>query len=107
MAEYYHIYDYSQIPITFLSILVRGLREDSRIYRRQTKTNLSVSNMLLAGINDRLSLILYSKTKDAINGVNRPSLILESLEEDNYKAFNSKDDFMKEREKFLEKKGGK
>ncbi len=58
---------------------------------------LSPNQLLLAGIQDRLSLLVYSKTKDAEKGINYPKLILDILE-NNISGFSSGEDFMKERE---------
>lgn len=106
LAEYYHIYDYKKLPPSYLSILVAGLREDSRVYVKIADSKMTTEKMLLSGILDRLSLLVYANTKDAIKGVNKPHLILDSLNEERYREYRSGDDFMKAREKIMKRVRG-
>lgn len=100
LAETYNILDYKKIALNKLAILACGLRDNSRIKLKMSENILSPNQFLLAGIQDRLSLLVYSKTKDAEKGINYPKLILDSLE-NNISGFTSGEDFMKERERIM------
>ena len=100
LAETYNIFDYKKLALNELAILACGLRNNSRIKMKMTDNILSPNQLLLAGIQDRLSLLVYSKTKDAEKGINYPKLILDILE-NNISGFSSGKDFMKERERIM------
>ena len=100
LAETYNILDYKKLALNKLAILACGLRNNSRIKMKMTDNILSPNQLLLAGIQDRLSLLVYSKTKDAEKGINYPKLILDILE-NNISGFSSGKDFMKERERIM------
>lgn len=100
LAETYNIFDYKKLALNKLAILACGLRDDSRIKLKMSKNILSPNQFLLAGIQDRLSLLVYSKTKDAEKGINYPKLILDNLE-NKINGFSSGEDFMKERERIM------
>lgn len=57
-AETYHIYDYMSLPATLAGTLAAGLRENSRIRLRMTDRKAPINTILLAGIIDRLSVLL-------------------------------------------------
>lgn len=100
LAETYNIFDYKKLALNELAIFACGLRDDSRIKLKMSKNILSPNQFLLAGIQDRLSLLVYSKTKDAEKGKNYPKLILDSFE-NKIDSFSSGEDFMKERERIM------
>lgn len=100
LAETYNILDYKKLALNELAILACGLRDDSRIKLKMSDNILSPSQFLLAGIQDRLSLLVYTKTKDAEKGKNYPKLILDELE-NKIDSFSSGEDFMKERERIM------
>lgn len=57
---------------------------------------------------DLLSWLVWSKTPDAQIGTNRPKSLVDILLNDSEaekEGFDSEEDFMKEREKFLRKEG--
>ena len=101
LAETYQIYDYRQLPLQMVAVFSYGLREDSRIKMSISKQSVPLETMLLAGLSDRLSLLLWTKTKDAEHGRNRPASILESLtnvkKESSHLSFDSGEEFMKAR----------
>lgn len=78
MAETYHIYDIYGMPARQVARFAVGLRADSRTIMKLTGTNVPVNTLLLAGIVDRLSILMWSMTPDA-QGMNRPVLITEKL----------------------------
>ena len=100
LAETYNILDYKKLALNKLAILACGLRDNSRIKLKMSENILSPNQFLLAGIQDRLSLLVYSKTKDAEKGKNYPKLILDSFE-NKVDSFSSGEDFMKERERIM------
>ena len=101
LAETYQIYDYRQLPLQLVAVFSYGLRDDSRIKMSISKQSVPLETMLLAGLSDRLSLLLWTKTKDAEHGRNRPASILDSLtnvkKESNHLSFDSGEEFMKVR----------
>ena len=107
LAETYQIYDYKQLPVTLVAILACGLKNDSRIKLGMSKSKYTVEQSLLVGILDRLTLLVYAKTKDAQKGKNYPKLLGASLtEEREVIGFTSGKDFEEARNKIL-KGGGK
>lgn len=78
-AETYHIYDYRALPLSLVATLACGLGENSRIRRSMSGQTLTVEAMLLAMLVDRTGLILWTQTKDAQKGRNRPKSVLEQL----------------------------
>ena len=105
LAETYQIFNYKQMPPSMVAIFAIGLRDDSRIKIKLSGTKASPEILLLAGINDRLSLLLWSKTKDGQKGYNRPKMISDGLHEKEPKtevsAFASGKDFEEERQRIL------
>ena len=61
-AETYHIYDYNVLPALRAGVLAAGLRQDSRIKMVMSKRKVPIETVLLAGIVDRLSVIIGGDT---------------------------------------------
>ena len=103
LAETYHIFDYRQLPPSKVAIFCIGLRDDSRIKMKLSGSKVSPNILLLSGIIDRLNLLLWTKTKDAEKGWNRPKSILDQLydKESEVSAFASGEDFEKERQRII------
>lgn len=101
LAETYQIYDYRQLPLQMVAVFSYGLRDDSRIKMKISDQSVSLDTLLLAGVSDRLAMLLWSKTVDAEKGRNRPDSILESLtnvkKESSQLSFDSGEEFMKVR----------
>lgn len=103
-AETYHILDYKRLPLTLAAVLACGLREDSRIKRKAANRRLTIDQALQAATVDKLSLLLWSKTKDAEHGRNAPKSILDMLEhppEPKHKAFSSVEAFEAKRDQLM------
>lgn len=106
LAEVYQIYDYRQLPSSRVAVFSCGLRDDSRIKMKMSGQLVPLDTLLLAGISDKLSILLWSKTKDAQKGFNQPTSILATLTE-THKAerteiiFNSGEDFEKTRQQLI------
>lgn len=105
LAETYQIYDYKQLPVTLVAVLACGLKNDSRVKLQMSQSKYTVEQSLLVGILDRLTLLVYAKTKDAQKGKNYPKLLGSSLtEEKEIVGFTSSKDFEEVRNRIL--KGG-
>lgn len=80
-----------------MAILVYGLRDNSRLKMKVFKAKMETKDYLLAGIYDRLTLLVYANTKDAQKGRNKPKMLLDIIEKSkgNVSSFNSGKDFEK------------
>lgn len=103
LAETYQIYNYRQLPPFQVAIFAIGLREDSRIKMKLSGAKVSPNILLLSGIIDRLNLLLWSKTKDGLKGINKPKSILNELynKESDVSAFTSGKEFEEERNRLI------
>lgn len=100
LAETYHIYDYRSLSTFQIAAFSIGLRDDSRIKLKMSGQKYPLETLLLAMAVDKLSLILWSKTKDATTGKNKPSLIVPKLvgdtkTESEYVVFSSAEEYEK------------
>ena len=107
LAETYQIYDYRQLPPTRVAVFACGLRENSRIKMKASGQIVPTDTMLLAGISDKLSMLVWFQTEDGQKGKNRPTMLtglLTKSEPDNEKdviVFNSGEEFEKRRKELL------
>lgn len=79
LAETYGILDYKALPVGLLATLCCGLKENSRIKMKLLGMKVSMETILLASIVDKLSFLVWSKTKDAEEGINQPDSIVRIL----------------------------
>lgn len=100
LAETYHIYNYRELPPLRVALFANGLHEDSRIKRAMSGMKVSMDTFLLATIEDYLSWLVWSKTKDGQKNQNKPASIVEVIngkdkesEEDENLTFESAEDF--------------
>ena len=101
LAETYGILDWRALPLKTAAALSSGLRENSRIKMEIAGMRADQDTLLLAAAVDRLSLLVWAKTKDGLNGRNAPASIFEMLTsrpEDENKdgkaiAYSSADEF--------------
>ena len=110
LAETYQIYDYRRLPLKMVAVFSFGLREDSRIKMKMNDIGVPFETLLLAGIQDKLSVLIWQQTKDGMNGRNYPASMLALLTKSQQKSktsdlvgFESSEDFLREREKLLRK----
>lgn len=100
MAETYQVFDYRALPLSLASTLAAGLRSNSRIKLKMSGHRCGVDTMLSAMTVDRLSYILWSRTKDAQHGRNKPESVLELLlsgkKENDIRSFESSEEFESE-----------
>lgn len=107
LAETYGIFNYRQFPVSLISTLACGLREESRIKRKISGTEKAgVDRILLAMVVDGVNTLAWMQTKDGEKGRNRPgSIVKEILEEDNKKdvqIFADAEAFERERQRIIE-----
>lgn len=85
------------MPPEKVAVLAIGLRDDSRIKMKKAGLTQPIDRLLLAAAVDRLSVLVWSKSKDAQDGVNYPESIFAKLigaEKDNkLKTYNSAEEF--------------
>lgn len=103
LVETYGLYDMYSIGLYNLAVLACGLRDDSRIKIKMNKVKTNDTNLILAAILDRLSLLVYAQTEDAKKNRNRPKMLADTLieHEDENQGFNSGEDFSKRRKEIL------
>lgn len=95
LAETYHIYDYKSLPVSMVAIFSCGLRDNSRIKMKLARQKVDTETSLLALAVDRLGYLVWSKTKDAEKGRNKPQSVYELLttgpkkEDDEHMTFDS------------------
>ncbi|MBO1909730.1 DUF5361 domain-containing protein [Microvirga sp. 3-52] len=104
LAETYNIYDYRQHSPMRVAVFSCGLRDDSRIKMNLSGQVVPMDTLLLAGMSDRLSTLLWFKTEDGQKGKNRPASIIDMLTnrksaetERDTVIFNSGEDFIRAR----------
>lgn len=108
LAETYQIYDYRQLPLLKVAVFSYGLSENSRIKMRMSNQIIPMETLLLAGLSDKISVLLWTKTKDGQKGRNRPPMILDAFNQNKTKqretvVFNSGEDFEERRKELLKK----
>lgn len=95
-AEYYHIYNWRELPISYAATLAFGLSDNSRSKMALSGTKAPLNTVLLAAAVDRLSYLVWAKTKDAQSGKNAPKMItplILSDEDDKTEAYDTAEDF--------------
>lgn len=110
LAETYGIYDYRQLPAQQVAIFAFGLKEDSRIKMALSNQRVPFETLLMASTLDRLSTLVWFKTKDGQKGANRPTMIAQKLvgegKERDEMVFSSGKEFEAYRQKILDGAGG-
>ena len=106
LAETYHIYDYKQLPLTKVAVFAIGLKNNSRIKMKMSGQLVPMETLLLAGISDRLSILMWRQTQDGQKGRNMPVMILDALtlrksKESDVIVFSSGEDYEKTRNAIL------
>ncbi len=108
LAETYHILDYRQLPPTRVAVFACGLRDNSRIKMKISGQTIPFDTLLMAGIADRLSILVWAQTKDGQRGKNRPPMMVDALtkkepKETDVVAFSSGEDFEEARNNLIGK----
>jgi hypothetical protein len=105
LAETYHVLDYRALPLRTVAALAVGLRGDSRIRQKASGTDLPLNSALLAAAVDRLSMLVWAKTKDGQRNRNKPESVLSALtqkDQDRPIGFESAEELMEERRRIME-----
>ena len=93
------------LPPERVAVLAIGLKNDSRIKMKMAGIKQPIETLLLAAAVDRLSLLVWSKSKNAQDGINRPKSIYAQLigveEEKNVQSYNSIEEFEMARKKII------
>ena len=98
LAETYGIFDMGALPVNLLATLSSGLRADSRIRMRMSGSEVTQTELMVAAAVDRLSMLLWSKTEDCRNGINRPQSLVKIMtgqkqEEVSSAGFNTAEEY--------------
>lgn len=109
-AETYHIYDYRALPLKTAAVLACGLRDDSRIKMKMSDMAIPPDMVLMAAALDRLSMLVWAKTKDGAKGRKRPESVLEKMlngkkDETGLEGFDTAEEFEAARQRILRKGG--
>ena len=99
LAETYGIYEYRRLPARTVAGLVAGLGDESRLKKKITGVNISLTDQLLAIVADRLGILITayggkveSSIHDALMGTKKPQ-----SGQSNSQAFTSVEEFNKAR----------
>lgn len=111
LAETYNIYDMRALPARRVALFAVGLRDNSRIKMLLADSKFTFSEILLINIYDLLNLELWTKTKDATKGKNKPESLYKKLmgindqakKESKNMAFGSAEEYEKTRRELLER----
>jgi len=79
LAETYHIYNIKELPAYKVALFSVGLKGNSRIKMKLQNLKYPLEVILLANIIDRLSYLVWFKTRDGQKGRNRPISIAQKL----------------------------
>lgn len=105
-VETYHVFDIYALPVETAATLAAGLRENARVIIKAGGAKTSPLMILLAHILDALRLLVWSKTKDAERGINRPESVAENFmtreKKNDIVGFSSSAEFEKERARLVE-----
>ena len=107
LAETYGVLNYRALPLKTVAALCSGLRDDSRIKLKLADQLVDNQVALLAAAVDRLTTLVWFKTRDGEKGRNRPQSILAQLMADNrqenkdYESFRSVEEFEEMRKKLF------
>ena len=98
--------------MSMAATLCAGLSADSRVMRRLSGLSYSTEALLLAGIYDRLSVLVWQQTKDGRTGRNKPTMIEPLLrnagnkQKSDIRSFASGKEFEEARERILRQING-
>lgn len=111
LAETYRIYDYKQLPPLRVAVFAVGLRENSRIKMKLNDQKTPIDTLILSGIADRLSVLIWMQTADGRKGINRPTMLVDTLVNKNPKetdviVFISGEDFENTRNEIVKGMAG-
>lgn len=79
LAETYHIYDLKQLPLNTVAVFCYGLKNDSRIKMKLRGETHTLTELILAMIYDRVSILQWYQTEDGVQGINPPEQLTSKL----------------------------
>lgn len=79
LAETYNILNYKELQPSLVATLSIGLSDDSRIKRKLAGQKLTFNQLINTLMLDDLNLNLWTKTKDATKGRNKPKSLYKML----------------------------
>ena len=103
LAETYHIFDFEEIKGRRLATLVCGLRPSSRLIMKLSGQKYPMNECLQAMTVDVLNMLLWTKSKDAQSGRNKPQLIINGFLEPKEEGYTSTEDFERARQQIIER----
>ena len=90
----------------YIATLVEGLGHNSRVITKISGFKAPLNEIIMAGCVDALNLLVWTKSKDAVKGKNKPNSILESLlsepKEKEIQSFETADDFERMKKEILQ-----
>lgn len=105
-AQTYHILDLYDLPVHTAATLAAGLKSDARVVMKAGGAQAPPLMIMLAHILDALRLLVWTKSRDATRGKNRPKSIAMTLIEKETNSdvvgFDSSQDFENERKRIME-----
>lgn len=105
LAETYHIYDYQQLPPSKVAVFSVGLKDTSRIKMKLAGQNVPLDTLMVAGIVDRLSILVWRQTEDGHKGINRPAMVTDTIlgtgPKEDMATFCTGEDFEKARNEII------
>lgn len=87
-----------------MAILAAGLREDSRSAMSIGGMRVNPKDLMIAAAVDRLSLLVWTKTKDAEKGRKKPKSIVDVItkeEKNEFMSFATVEDFEEARRRII------
>ena len=112
LAETYGVLDWKALPLKTAAALSAGLRDDSRIKMKISGRKIPNDTALLAAAVDRLTTLVWFKTKNGMKGINRPDSILARLmeieqkpKEKEFATFRTVEEFEAARRKAMNREG--
>lgn len=107
MMQYYRISDWKEYPVETAAIYACGLPTESRVVRALTNQKIGIDTMLNAIIADRLTQLVWFKTKDGRKHRNKPKSLVKMLTSDkttktSEQTFKSGEDFEEARRRIIE-----
>ncbi len=104
LAEYYNITNMYAYDVGLIATLAVKLREDSRVKTSMSGLKVPLNTILIAAVVDRLSLLIWQRTKDGHENRNRPAMIVESmLTKEQSDGFDSIEEFKAYRASIMHK----
>lgn len=98
LMETYGIMNYRELPYSRVALFAVGLRESSRIKMKINGWNIDLTQQLIAMCADALNFLVWSKTRDAERGTNKPKSVYEALmgleKKSKLRIFTTPEEFM-------------